>query len=133
MLCFFIRRSADCIIENLSQSLVKLRLRDELEVNKLIELASMPKLEQIWTFGLSTNEENMLKMTFPDLKINEGFFTSIARPDQTYKRQNGFWEKCCKQLDIFSASPFGFQKSFQKSEENEHVLLRRESIWAGGL
>jgi len=94
----------------------------------------MPKLEYLWVPGLSTNEENMLKITFPRLHVNEGFLTSIARPDQTYKKQNGMWERKCKQLEnIFSAPSFGFQKSFQKSEGSEQVLLQREQIWAGGL
>ena len=82
--------------------LVKLRLHDEFEVNKVMELASMPKLEYLWVPGLSTEEENFFKFRFPHLKINDGFLTSIARPDQSFKRQHGLWEKKCSQLDFFS-------------------------------
>ena len=77
-------------------------MRDEFEANKIMELASMPKLEYLWVPGLSDEEENLLKFRFPNLKINDGFLTSIARPDQIYKRQNGLWEKKCPQLDLFS-------------------------------
>ena len=97
-----IRNAVTAIIENLSQTLVKLRLRDEFEVNKVMELASMPKLEYLWVPGLSTEEENFFKFRFPHLKINDGFLTSIARPDQSFKRQHGLWEKKCSQLDFFS-------------------------------
>ena len=62
----------------------------------------MPKLEYLWVPGLSNVEEKMFKFRFPHLNINEGFLTSIARPDQVFKRPDGVWEKKCKQLDFFS-------------------------------
>ena len=64
--------------------------------------ASGTYIEYLWTPWLSTEEVNFFKFWLPHLKINDGFLTSIDRPDESFKRQHGLWEKKCSQLDFFS-------------------------------
>ena len=83
-----------------------------------MELASMPKLEYLWVPGLSTEEENFFKFRFPHLKINDGFLTSIALPDQSFKRQHGLWEK-----NVHNLISFHQNIGIQNFHDNHSIVI----------
>jgi len=98
-------KAAECIIEGLSHSLVKLALPCIAEETKPLELASMPNLKCLWMTGLSSRRRKILKKQIPHLLINETnnlLSSSIASPRETYSRDQGLWEVPCAILDYNS-------------------------------
>jgi len=88
-------KTAQCIIEGLSHSLVKLALPCIAEETKPLELASMPKLKCLWMTGLSRRRRKILKKQIPHLLINETsnlLSNTIASPRDTYLKDQGLWE-----------------------------------------
>jgi len=90
------------IIENISHSLVKLSLPNQVDdLQELIELASMPKLQYLWYNFNMVRRPEKCKKRLAHLKINEGNLT-IASPNscEIFNLQ-GFWNINCHRLNLF--------------------------------
>lgn len=89
------------ITENLSQSLVKLKLPSQVDdLQELIQLASMPKLQYLW-YNLNPNRQpEKVKKRLAHLKINEGNLI-IASPNfEEPSYLQGFWNIQCRRLNF---------------------------------
>ena len=102
------------IIDNLSQTLVKILLPDQLDVEKVLELGkSMPKLTYLWYYGPPSSNDlehldevalNGLKKKLPHIDINKlSQPVKIAVPN--IGEDDQFWEIKCKQFDQFPQNP----------------------------
>ena len=96
------QRTLMAISENLSQSLVKLQLPDDIIVHPGF-LNSLPKLKYLWHQGRkmkgTPQNKTWIKSQFPQIAINEGD-AKIACCNEYFEPKLGFWELKCSAVDL---------------------------------
>ena len=96
------QRTLMAISENLSQSLVKLQLPDDIIVHPGF-LNSLPKLKYLWHQGRkmkgTPQNKTWIKSLFPQIAINEGD-AKIACCNEYSEPKFGFWELKCSAVEL---------------------------------
>ena len=96
------QRTLMAISENLSQSLVKLQLPDDINIYPGF-LNSLPKLKYLWHQGRkmkgTPQNKTWIKSQFPQIAINEGD-AKIACCNEYFEPKLGFWELKCTAVDL---------------------------------
>ena len=92
------------ITENLSQSLVKLRLPNNTVISQDF-LNSLPKLKYLWRQVVGKRntqhqDETWIRSQFPQLAFNEGEAQIANCANECFEPKLGFWELKCTAVDL---------------------------------
>ena len=99
------QRTLMAISENLSQSLVKLRLPDHSIIYPGF-LNSLPKLKYLWHQSENTHsayphqDKTWISSQFPQISINEGKAQIAYCANEYFEPKLGFWELKCAAVDL---------------------------------
>ena len=98
------QRILKAITENLSQSLVKLRLPNRTVISQGF-LNSLPKLKYLWRQVVGKRnpqhqDETWIKSQYPQISYNEGNAQIASCANEYFEPKRGFWELECTAVDL---------------------------------